>query len=153
MKKTTKILTVLLCALILCPIFACSPKNSDIRARIISSDDSGTVIIEATATSGSLYDALAMFDESDLLDLDMEQSEYGYFIEEVNGRKPDAAKNEFFAVYTSLGDYLGVSYSSEEFASYEYNGQRLGSASVGVSSLPLVKGEIYIIAISTYLDV
>ena len=115
---------------------------------VYSGDDA--VVIKSNVTSGSLEDALNALKDSGKLDYTGSQSDYGLYIEAVNGVTADASANEFWAVYTTLGGLDGVSYSSEEYGTYEYEGTLCASASFGASGLPMVSGEIYVIALESY---
>ncbi len=147
MKKLLGFLFSVLSLLALCCGFACAPSSGYNGAELISVSGT-TIVIRATETSGTLYDALEAFDEADLIDIDGEEGQYGYFIEEINGYKP--VNNELFALYTTLGEYKGVTYSDASWGTYEYEGRTLASAANGVSGTPLVEGELYIIALSSY---
>lgn len=65
-------------------------------------------------------------------------------ITSVNGIEPQS-DNEYWFIYTSLGDY-----SNTEWGTYEYEGQTLGSATLGFGDLPCVEGETYALIISAY---
>ena len=71
-------------------------------------------MIEALATGGSLEDALNELKTKGELDYVGSQSEYGCYLISINGYVPDAAEHEFWAIYTSLTEYDGVTYSNEE---------------------------------------
>ena len=103
---------------------------------------------EETDTSASLFDALAALQEKGELRFSYEAGEYGAFLTQINGHT--AAGNEFWAVYTTLGEYGGVRYSDEAYGTYHYGETQLASASYGVSSLPLVEGMLYAVALSSY---
>lgn len=129
---------------------ACA-KNADGVAELVETGDK-TVVIRAlkTDTSVSLADAMQSLKEEGKLDFTAQDGDYGLQILSVNGYTPDAGKNEFFAVYTTLGEYEGTAYSDETWGFFEYGGKRLNSAAYGVSGLPMVEGELYIITVSTY---
>ena len=128
---------------------ACVDKNVVDGAKLIENTQK-LVVIEATETGGSLEDALKSFSQAGNIELEGSTNEFGFFITSINGYAPDASKNEFWAIYSSLGEYEGVSYSNAEYGTYEYNGVTYASASYGVSGMPLIKGEIYILTISTF---
>lgn len=123
--------------------------DGDAKAKLLKSDEQ-LIVIEAIATGGSLEDALKELKSDGKIDYESSTSEYGAFLNSINGYVPDASKNEFCAIYTTLGEYEGVSYSNVEFGVYEYDGKTCASASYGISGIPLVDGEIYVITISTY---
>ena len=108
------------------------------------------VVIRAEADGGSLADALKELNDAGELTYDGYDSDYGFFITSLIGVEADASANEFFAVYTTLGEYDGVAYSNAEYGTYFYNGKTLSSASYGVSGLPMVVGELYVIVLESY---
>lgn len=125
-----------------------SSQSDEKYSVVFTADDA--VVIKADTTEGSLEDALNALKDSNALDFTGSQSEYGLYIESVNGRTADAAKNEYWAVYTTLTEIDGVSYSSAEYGTYDYNGTQCASASFGASGLPMVEGELYAIVLATY---
>ena len=126
---------------------ACGGNDAD--ATLLESSET-RVVIQANITSGSMQDAMAKFKEEGKLTYEGSESEYGFYLTSVNGYTPDASKNEFWAVYTTLGEYGGVTYSSAEYGTYDYQGTSCASASYGISGLPMVEGYLYILTISTY---
>lgn len=123
--------------------------DGDAKVKLLKNDEK-LVVIEAIETSGSLEDALKELKADGKLDYESTTGEYGFYLVSINGYVPDASKNEFWSIYTTLGEYEGVSYSSVEFGVYEYEGNSCASASYGISGLPLIEGEIYVLTISTY---
>ena len=127
----------------------CANGKTTVKATLIASEEK-LIVIRADQNGGSFEDALNLFKDDGKLTYVSSEGQYGSFISAINGYTPDGSKNEFCAVYTSLATYNGVSYSSTEYGSYEYDGKTLGSASYGVSGLPLVAGELYVLTVSTY---
>ena len=123
--------------------------NNDADATLLESSET-LVVIQANTTNGSMQDAMAKFKEEGKLTYEGSESEYGFYLTSVNGYTPDASKNEFWAVYTTLGEYGGVTYSSAEYGTYDYQGTPCASASYGISGLPMVEGYLYILTISTH---
>ncbi len=126
---------------------ACANGNAD--ATLLENSET-LVVIKANTTSGSMQDAMTKLKEAGQISYEGSESEYGFYITSVNGYTPDASKNEFWAVYTTLGEYEGVTYSSAEYGAYEYKGTSCASALYGISGLPIVEGYLYILTISTY---
>jgi hypothetical protein len=81
---------------------------------------------------------------------DGSNSEFGFYIESVYGRK--AEDDAFWAVYTDLVKIEGddAVYSTTEWGSFTYGGKTLGSAAYGVSSLPCVEGYTYALVYETF---
>lgn len=114
-----------------------------------SSQTQVLVRVMETEDGKSMYDALVALQADGRLTFDGSESTYGFYITSVNGV---AATNEnYWAVYTTLGTYEGVSYSDATWGTIEHsdalgNTYTLASASYGVSGLPLVEGELYALA-------
>lgn len=149
MKKFAKIISVIIAVLTVTLAFASCGEESSSAAKLLESSDK-LVVIEAKETGGSLLDALNSLKEDGSLTFEGEDSEYGFYLNSVNGYTPDASANEFWAIYTTLGEYEGVAYSSAEYGTYDYNGKTCASASYGVSGLVMVEGEIYVLAVESY---
>ncbi|MCX4313571.1 MAG: hypothetical protein OSJ83_06925 [Clostridia bacterium] len=127
----------------------CACGDVKVQVRLVKNDEK-LVMIEALATGGSLEDALNELKTKGELDYVGSQSEYGCYLISINGYVPDAAEHEFWAIYTSLTEYDGVTYSNEEFGTYDYAGETYVSAAYGISGMPLVSGYVYILAVTTY---
>lgn len=108
------------------------------------------VVIEATATGGSLKDALAVLKEEGMLDYSGSEGDFGFYLESLGGYTPDSSQNEYWAIYTTLGEYEGAEYSNTEYGTYEYDGKVCASASYGVSGILLVEGEIYLFTVESW---
>ena len=131
-----------------CAMFAACEEESSVEGVKLVESTSECVVIEATETGGSLYDAMVSLKEEELIAFEGSMGDYGFFIESVNGTV--AGEGQFWALYTSLGDYEGVSYSTSEYGTYEYEGTDYASANYGCEGLPLVSGNTYIIVLSEY---
>ena len=114
--------------------------------RVGSSQTQVLVRVMETEDGKSMYDALVALQADGRLTFDGSESTYGFYITSDNSV---AATNEnYWAVYTTLGTYEGVSYSDATWGTIEHSGPpgntcTLASASYGVSGLPLVEGELY----------
>lgn len=139
--------TILSVLTAVCLLVSCGA--ADVGAKVVESSET-LLVIEATSTGGSLEDALNSLAEAGELSYDGSESEYGFYITSVNGYTPDASANEYWAIYTTLGEYEGVQYSSAEFGSYNYSEKTCASASYGVSGIPMVESELYILAVESY---
>lgn len=128
---------------------ACSNGSNVDEVKLLESTEK-LVAIEATKTGGSLEDALKSLKKTGELEYEGSTGDFGFYLTSVNNYTPDSSQNEFWAIYSTLGEYEGVSYSSVEYGTYDYHGTICASASYGISGMPLVEGEIYIITISIY---
>ncbi len=117
-------------------------KEGDVT--LLSNGTSVVIRAENTVDGASLFDALTFLN----VDFTYEDGAYGAEIKTVNQTTPKS--NEFWAIYTSLSEYGGVSYSSVEWGSYLYGEQTLASASYGCSYLPVVEGCIYVLALGCF---
>ncbi len=126
-------------------------KNPQGTAKLVSAEGN-TIVIEGlrTDTSVSLADVLYSFKEEGKLTFEAQDGDYGWQIMSVNGYVPDAAKNEFWAIYTTLEEYGGDLYSDTSWGTFVYDGKTLGSAAYGASGMPVIEGELYILTLSTY---
>ena len=144
-----------LAAAMLCGALAgCTPDDASgergFEVRVYESDQTRVLLrVMETEDNKSMYDALVALQEDGRLTFDGSESTYGFYITSVNGV---AATSEYYwAVYTTLGMYEGVSYSDATWGTIEYsdtlgNTYTLASASYGASGLPLVRGEWYALA-------
>lgn len=146
--RCKKFVTVLLAA-VLAALILSSCGGASSGAKILESGEK-LLVIEATATGGSLEDAMNALKEAGELDFGGSESEYGFYLTSVNGYEADSSANEYWAVYTSLGEYDGVEYSNPEYGTFDYNGTSCASASYGISGLVAVEGEIYVLTVESY---
>lgn len=123
--------------------------DSSQGAAVLESSDK-LLVIEASAAGGSLEEAMSALKEAGKLTYEGSEGDYGFYLASVNGYTPDESANEYWAIYTTLGEYEGVEYSNSEYGTYDYGGKTLASASYGVSGIPMVEGEIYVLAVETY---
>lgn len=144
-----------LAAAMLCGALAgCAPGDASgergFEVRIYESNQTRVLLrVMETEDGKSMYDALVTLQEDGLLTFGGNESTYGFYITSVNGVA--ATDENYWAVYTTLGTYEGVSYSDATWGTIEYsdtlsNNYTLASASYGVSGLPLVRGEWYALA-------
>lgn len=141
-----------LAAAMLCgALSGCAPNDAGgdrgFEVRLYESSQTQVLVrVMETEDGKSMYDALVALQADGRLTFDGSESTYGFYITSVNGV---AATNEnYWAVYTTLGTYEGVSYSDATWGTIEHsdalgNTYTLASASYGVSGLPLVEGELY----------
>ena len=129
-------------------LFACSPAR-EAFATLKESTQERVVLVADRTSEGSLADALrSLAEEDSSFSFEGTESEYGLFITSVNGRT--AGEGEFWAIYTTLKEYEGVTYSDAAWGTAEYGGKTLASASFGADGLPMVEGELYALVLSSY---
>lgn len=148
MKKKLSILSLLLVlALALCAFAACGKGTA--KVTVLKSEGEVLVIrADETKTDVSFGDVLLDLKESGKIQFEASNGDYGLFITSVNGRT--VTGNEFWAVYTTLTEYDGVTYANEDYGTYTYGEAVCPSASVGVDYLPMIEGNLYILVLSTF---
>ena len=148
MKKKLSILSILLVlVLAICAFAACSKG----AAKVSVLESEGNVLViraDETKTDVSLGDVLLDLKKSGKIQFEAETTEYGLSPTSVNGHK--LTGNEYWAVYTSLLKYDGVDYSSTDYGSYTHGDTVCGYANYGVSGLPIVEGNLYILVLETF---
>ena len=150
MKKKLSFVSLVLCvALSLGIISACAQKLAADVTLLESSQSILVIRAEETKADVSLGDVLDDLKAAGKIDYTASYSEYGAYIQSINGREADGDSGEYWAVYTNLADYEGVAYSSMDYGSYEYGGTACGFANYGVDGLPIVEGMLYILVLST----
>lgn len=81
------------------------------------------------------------------LDVDWTESEYGKYINKIGGLSPDASKNEYVTVLTSVakdkGNYAGVT-------TYTVGDVTLVSSQVGISEMTVEQGAVIYFEIASY---
>ena len=114
-----------LAAAMLCGALAgCTPDDASgergFEVRVYESDQTRVLLrVMETEDNKSMYDALFALQEDGRLTFDGSESTYGFYITSVNGV---AATSEYYwAVYTTLGMYEGVSYSDATWGTIEYS--------------------------------
>lgn len=144
-RRILSLTLALVAAAMLC---ACNDhKGANVQVKLRENSDT-CVVIEATAddSSHSLADALKSLKAAGQLDYESDSNGY---ITSVNGHAANATAHEYWAIYTTLTERDGATYSYAEYGN-EYDGKMLYSASVGASGLPLYKGELYMFVLETY---
>lgn len=149
MKKKLSILSILLVfALALCAFTACGKGT----AKVTVLESEGEVLViraDETKTNVSFGDVLLDLKESGKIQFEASNGDYGLYITSVNGITCDPTC-EFWAVYTSLTVYEGVSYSNTDYGTFTYGDKVLPSASVGVDGLPMIEGNLYILTLESF---
>lgn len=128
-----------------------NPDDLTSSAKVIKNDEKTFAFTASSDADGTkfVYDYLVSFQDNGVMTFSASSSEYGYYIESVNGTTADSSK-EYWALYTSVTTVDGVAYSTTEYGSYEIEGKKLGSANYGVSSLPVFAGETYVLSLSGF---
>lgn len=126
-KVVVSLLLVLTAALSSVWFFACGKSADGVEPLVIVADES--------AAGKTLLQVMSEKEED---------GEFSYKIKdgmivEINGTKNDLDYNPCWMLYTSDQEN-----SNTAWGEYEYNGETLGSASVGADSLIVKSGEVYV---------
>ncbi len=148
-KKLFSTVSVVLSLLLTSMLCACGVQVKETSVTLLQSD-AKTIVFRAEKTDiqASVFDAMTALKEKGEIDFTYEDGDYGAYVQTVNGTT--LQEKQFWGVYTSLAEYEGVSYSSAEWGTYVYGGGELFSANYGVSGLPLIEGEIYVVTVGSY---
>ena len=156
-KKMKKILSLILAVVMLFCLVSCFTttvaEQGDVTLVIENRDGSYTVyeaFLEDVSNKGEgVYGVLQylMARETDPLVADVVDSTYGAYVNNIGGLNPDATKNEYVCIYTSLerdfdtSDYVSV---------IEYEGTTLKTSGLGLTSMSAEQGTIILFRIETY---
>lgn len=136
MKKFFKTTLTILCLLTLLFAFtACSEP-------VVQTDTEIVVTIKASVLKKADGDKLQ--DYLDALD-DFTYEEKSGMIITINGVTADAAKGEYWLIYTNDAEH-----GNEDWGTYEYNEETYLSATLGIAELPVEEGFVYVFAISKF---
>lgn len=148
MKKVLKVFVILMIAVMaLCAFSACSGEDGKVNLYVVSAD--GTSKLYTVDTTGKDIETL-----KDFLDYIVENEEFTYtevggMVISINGIEPDSTKQEFWGLYTDLkiGD---LPYFDNAWGTATVNNVEYGSATKGITELPLSGGATYIFKVSTW---
>lgn len=155
MKKMQKTLVALLCLVCVLStvfvLFACTDKNAnDLEKTVTIVIGEGETATAETVTTGAkyLFDLLNELNnrEENKIALNGSWGQYGLFVTEVGSLKAEGV-NQYICVLTSDVSYQDA---TEWAVKKEYNGTEVVSSTLGVSSLPLKDGCVYMFALITY---
>ena len=153
MKKFLKFtLVIISIMLVLVAFCGCEGTKGEVKIVVFApnGEDFDSFVVDTTGTDMNyLVDALDKIDGNDTIEFSYQAP--GGYINSVNGYVPvsGATSGEFWAIYTDCSidglDYFDISWDTCDF-----NNNTFGSASKGISELPLTKGATYIIKLSTW---
>ena len=147
MKRLAAVFAVVVLTLSAFALTACGDDTVKSNATLLASTDT-LVVIRAEKTGGSVEDAMKQFQTDGKLEYAGEEGQYGWFLTSVNGNT--LTGNAYWAVYTTLGTYEDVAYSTAEYGTYDYEGTACSYALYGITGLPLVAGNLYVLTVATY---
>lgn len=145
MKKKLSILSILLVLMLaLCAFAACN--NGTAKVTVLENGEILVIRADETKEDVSLEDVMNNLKKSGEIQYEMSDG----MITSVNGHAANQSNGEYWFVYTSLETYKGVSYSNMIWGAYSYDGTDYASAAYGVDGLPMVEGNLYILALGTF---
>ena len=104
-----------------------------------------------TDRSQGAYSLLIYAKENECLKLDAPNGPYGVYINSIGDLVPDASKNEYVAIYTSVeSDFNVPTADFPEVKELTYHGVTLKEAGVGISSLTVVERAVFLFRIETF---
>lgn len=154
MKRMQKTLVALLCFVcvisVVATLFACTPGQNGVEKTVTIVIGEGANAKTETVTTGAVY----LFDvlnelhnrETNPLALDGQWGTYGLYVTTV-GDVAATESNQYICVLTSDTKYQDI---TEWAVTKQYNGTNVVSATLGVSSLPLTDGGIYMFVLASY---
>lgn len=131
MKKNLTILMVVLLLAVTLSLFGCSKNEDEVVIKIANSYEIGE--------DGVLMDYMEHLKDSGKLEFEVKDG----MIISLNGKKNTL--NSYWMIYTDDDNY-----SNESWGTYEYKGSVLGSATQGVTTLPISKDATYILVYQTF---
>lgn len=131
MKKVVSILLIALLALTLTACFKPVLQTDSEIIITVSSDNSAKTLSEYLSSLKS--DGKIQY-----------ETDASGFLTAINGRKP-AAANEYWMIYT-----LKEGYFNNDWGSYEYDGKTYGSATLGITDMPVAANDVFIFVIASF---
>ena len=144
MKRKLTTFFSLFLALLCSAIALCScGKTGETKAVSLELVTETMIVMKVTEAeeNATALSALTKLKEEGLLSFTVQESTYGAYITEINGKAEEAGATSGYSwmLYTSDAEF-----SSTEFGTVEYDGKTYGQASLGASGLVVKAGEYYI---------
>ena len=148
--------TVAALAFSLCVFSACTGEEKNVRCEVLVNSEELLIFrAEEGDATVSVYDALVSLQNKGEITFDGYVNNYGFTVTEMNGTKQADDWSAYWSVYTTLGEYEGITYATEGYedyitgewvdATYTYDGVKYLYASYGVSGIPVVQGYSYML--------
>lgn len=147
-KKILILSLILICAIALCVSFtACSVENEGSKTitLVIGEGDTATVFEDYKTNAEYLVDVLNELKAEEKITYTSTESTYGAYLTEINGLCE--ASNIYIAILTTITEQQDVTtYAVKR----EYNDIEYISSISGVTSLPIIDGAGYLIALDIF---
>ena len=149
MKKLLKLLVVVMVVVVAFSIFtACKGEAGEFKVVVIRGSSEKEYVLDNTGNDMTyLVDALEYLSNDS--DAQFSYAMSGTFLSSVDGYVANSNNNEFWAIYTDL-ELDGIEYFDNSWGTADYDNDSFGSATKGVTELPLNDGCTYIIKLSTW---
>ena len=159
-----KILALILVLVMAVGLVSCNGVFGGILGGILGESGDVSIVIENRDGTYDVYKAyledvenkdegvygviqLLMAREKNPLTADVVDSSYGAYINSIGSLTPDATKNEYVSIYTSLEKDFGT---WEPVGEIDYEGTTLKACGVGLTSMSAEEGTIVLFRIETY---
>ena len=136
-RKFLSIVTFILVAIMSVFSFAGCKETGDFNAKIVEMTET-VVVIEVTSIekgNPTLLKVMENLQEQGKLNFTLK----GTMVQSINGAENKSDWSAWWALYTSDSEM-----ANNEWGTYDYGGQTLGSAIVGADALEVMAGQIYV---------
>ena len=149
MKRFSKFLvTVLVLVVAVFCFLGCAGSEGEFTVVVIRGHDREAYTLDSTGSDMTyLIDALDALQNDE--ETDFSYAVNGTFLTTVNGYTAVSSAHEFWAIYTDC-EIEGLKYYDIAWGTADYEGIMYGSATKGITELPLNGGTTYIIKLSTW---
>ena len=153
MKNTAKRITslLILIALLTVALISCGATSSSGYCTVVVGEEGSfteyKVELDGLRITEGVFSILKQLDEENRLDVNYESSTYGAYLTAIGSVTPDTLNGEYVAIYTSVVTDFDT---STYFTEYQYNGTKLGSSGLGISSMKVEADAIYLFTIGKY---
>lgn len=111
------------------------------QKQVTAEGDYVVIVAEDVAADTTLLSYMETLQEDGKLTFESQDSDYGAYVTSINGKEQESSMTSGYSwmLYTSDSEN-----ASTDFASFEYEGEVYGQASLGASSLIVKEGAYYI---------
>ncbi len=105
------------------------------------------VELDSVEITEGVFSIVKYLKEEKHLEVSYDSSSYGAYLTAIGNVHPDAAKNEYVAIYTSVTKDFDT---SMYFSEYSYKGLTLGSSGFGINSMSVEADAVYLFTVGSY---
>ena len=161
MKLTRKLIALILAIATLLTLASCGatsgpPVEGEKATVVIDLGDDNYQVFEVkiadlTDKSQGAYSLLVYLKENRDMHLDIVESSYGAYVNSIGDLRPDASKNEYIAIYTSVeADFQVPTADFPDVPSLTYHEVLLKSSGVGISSMTVQDRTVILFRIESW---